>query len=405
LEQSYGKSAGPGVLLEWVNSDRDHSEKRPEGEFLNDGTTSSGEGNASAEAWKTQLLKDVPAELCALLEQRDGAALVVPRLGTGVHPVSQENVWHACALFYTAQNRHYEALAIYYALYDKLIELQERDNTRLHKGTPLVRIYEAHSVLGHPWIAKRFLMLTMCEDAISLAGHIPAETSGTYFRMVWLHGISHEQLARYAAEVWQWFQRHDREGRFPEWILQQLDQEWMTEFASPKEARLYALNRVYGGWLLSQLGSGTGLELEILSHYLLSCVPGFRAYRRKRSQSSDYDVTCAVEGPALDFRADLGRYFLCECKDWEKTADVTAVVKFAAILRSAKCRFGILFAKAGISGEGETAYAERELLKILHQDDLTILVLTETDLQKIVGGANFVTWLRSKYEQIRLDLS
>jgi hypothetical protein len=123
------------------------------------------------------------------------------------------------------------------------------------------------------------------------------------------------------------------------------------------------------------------------------------------SQSSDYDVTCDVEGLALDFRADLGRYFLCECKDWNKTVDVSAVVKFAATLRSAKCRFGILFAKEGISGEGQMAYAEWELLKILHQDDLTILVLTQEDLNQIVGGTNLVTLLRTKYEQIRLDLS
>ncbi len=356
-------------------------------------------------SWKDNLSKNVPSDLWRLLEQRDGAALIVPKLSEGVHPVSQEHVWDSCALYYTTQGRHYEALAIYHSMYEKLMLLQERDDVRLPKATPLVRIFDAYVALGFPSIAKRYLMLTMCEDSISLAGQIPAETSGIYFRMVWLHGISHDQLRQYATEVWTLFLQHEKEARFPEWVLQELDQEWMTEFASAKEATTYVLNPAYGRWLFSQLGSGTGMELERLAHYLLSCVPEFRVYMRRPSKSTDYDVTCAVEGPALDFRADLGRYFLGECKDWEKAADVTAVVKFAAVLRSAKCRFGILFSKHGISGQGKTSYAERELLKILHQDDLTIVVLTEADVNQIISGTNFVTLLRSKYERIRMDFS
>jgi hypothetical protein len=125
---------------------------------------------------------------------------------------------------------------------------------------------------------------------------------------------------------------------------------------------------------------------------------------RVRSKSTDYDVICATEGPGLDFRSELGRYFLCECKDWAKPATVTTVVKFAAVLRSAKCRFGIIFSKKGITGEDRTVYAERELLKIFQHDDLTILVLSQDDLQQIAEGANFLVLLRTMYEQTRLDL-
>ena len=125
---------------------------------------------------------------------------------------------------------------------------------------------------------------------------------------------------------------------------------------------------------------------------------------RVRSKSTDYDVICATEGPGLDFRSELGRYFLCECKDWGKPADVTAVVKFAAVLRSAKCHFGIVFSKNGITGKDNIAYAERELLKIFQHDDLTILVLSENELQQVANGANFLVLLRTMYEQTRLDL-
>jgi hypothetical protein len=154
---------------------------------------------------------------------------------------------------------------------------------------------------------------------------------------------------------------------------------------------------------LSKLGAGDGKALERLAHYLLNCIPGFRAKMRMRTPATDYDVYCAVEGPTYDFRSELGRYFLCECKDWNHAADVTTVQKFAGVLRAVKCRFGIIFSKNGISGQGEVKYAERELLKI-KQDGIVILTITETDLKEVVTGANFFSMLRDLYERAHLDL-
>lgn len=248
------------------------------------------------------------------------------------------------------------------------------------------------------------MMLTLCEDAISHGGTIPSETTGTYFRIVWHLGLTHDQVADYASRVWAVQHEHPSESRFPEWILQELDQDWMTEYPTPREAGIYVANHVFVNYLLSDLGSGSGKELERVAHYLLSCVPGFRARMRTRSSSTDYDVVCAVEGATLDFRSELGRYFLCECKDWDKPADVTAVIKFAAVLRSAKCRFGIIFSKNGTSGQGNTAQAERELLKIFQHDDLTIIVITGSDLDEVARGTSFLPLLRTKYERVRLDL-
>jgi hypothetical protein len=159
----------------------------------------------------------------------------------------------------------------------------------------------------------------------------------------------------------------------------------------------------YCGWLLSKLGAGDGKALERLAHYLLNCIPGFRAKMRMRTPATDYDVYCAVEGPTYDFRSELGRYFLCECKDWNRAADVTTVQKFAGVLRAVKCRFGIIFSKNGISGQGNVKYAERELLKI-KQDGIIILTITEADLKEVAVGANFFSMLRDLYEREHLDL-
>jgi hypothetical protein len=74
-------------------------------------------------------------------------------------------------------------------------------------------------------------------------------------------------------------------------------------------------------------------------------------WQRGTSKSTDYDIICTMEGFDLDFRSELGRYFVCESKDWESPADFTVLAKFCWVLDSIKSRFGILFSKSGISGE------------------------------------------------------
>ena len=129
---------------------------------------------------------------------------------------------------------------------------------------------------------------------------------------------------------------------FPERVLVELDQEWMVEVPSLMELNTFYCNHVYVSHLLSKLGSDMGKSLEYLGHYLLSLIPGCRAYLRKRSKSTDYDVVGLLEGPSLDFRSELGKYLVCECKDWDKPADFTTLAKFCRVLDSVKSRFGIL---------------------------------------------------------------
>jgi hypothetical protein len=354
-----------------------------------------------------QIRGDLPDECARVMEQRDGSAQVTVLLQRSFDPRETADgqcaIWDNCARYYTVQGRFHEALSIFSAMYAKLMDMQENRGERLHKGTPLVRISEIHGLMGHPLIAKRYLMLTLCEDAISSKGNIPIDSTGSYFRAAWLHGISDEQFRRYASDAWNASQKDSQAQRFPEWALQELDQKWMTEYPSTTEASFYVANSAYVRWLLSKLGAGDGKALERLAHYLLSCVPGFRARMRMRSKSTDYDVYCAIEGPMYDFRSELGRYFLCESKDWQRPADVTTVQKFAGVLRGAKCEFGIIFSKNGISGRHEVKHAERELLKIKEQG-VTILAISENELKEVSTGDNFFAMLRDSYERERLDL-
>ena len=357
----------------------------------------------------SEIDRKLPDELKYFLTRRDGAAVVCESPPQAIVPgeMSSDGVqhaWHLCGLFYFNLGRFHEALAVFSTFYDHMLQYQKESGKRLHKGTPLVRISECHERLGHPVLSKRYLMLTACEDAIRDKGKIDAETTGLYFRMIWGRGMTHWALLRYATKMYEISEKYSSESFYSEWILQNLDDQWMVEYPSPQEAGVYAIARPYVRHLLGSLGSGAGKNLERLAHYLLACTPGCRARMRVRTSSTDYDVVCAVEGAGLDFRSELGRYFICECKDWDTKADFTAMAKFCRVLDSAKCSFGILFSKKGISGEGAATDAEREQIKVFQQRGMVVVVVSESDLQEVADGANFLTMLRTKYEQVRLDL-
>jgi|SRR5579862_1218752 len=346
-----------------------------------------------------------------VFESVDGAARLVAQLPTVYTPAQVANwdekpfkFWELCGHYYRAQSRWHEALALFHSLYDHMLLFEPAPGIHVHKGNPLLWTSVCYEELGCPVLARRYLMLATCEEGILEQGKIPAQTSGVYFRWVWQYGMDHGELTSYAAKIWELYLQNPDEARFPEWILQNLGDQWMTGYPSSREAGLYRITTAYARRLMSRLGSGDGTALQFLSRYLLSAIPGCRAYGPVTSQSTDYDVVCAIEGMDLDFRSDLGRYFICECKDWKEPADFSALAKFCRVLDSAKCRFGILFSKQGISGARNERYAKREQLKVFQDRGMVVIVISESDLERLVDGSNFITMLRERYERVRLDL-
>jgi hypothetical protein len=362
------------------------------------------------ERLRANLKQKVPEDIYELLDQRDGAAWLLEKLPEVFSPKDvasgpDEHPWDLIGYFYRLRNQWHQALSIYDAFYNHIILAQLQENKRYHKGTPLVWISDCFSQLGFPVLAKRYLMLAHCEDSINLKGNVSPGGTGVYFRLVWGYGISDGDLRRYAEEIYKLNEKNPEDARFPEWILQDLDKNWMNEFPSPKEASVYHANVHYIHHLISKLGEPTGKILERLADYILSCMPGCRTTRRQRSFSTDYDIVCSMEGFEVDFRSELGRYFVCECKDWDKPADFTSMAKFCRVLDSTKSRFGILFSKSGISGQERTIYAEREQLKVFQDRGMIIVVIEQNDLDYIAKGGNFTSLLRMKYERVRLDLA
>jgi hypothetical protein len=351
-------------------------------------------------------------ELLPFLEFRDGAATLAERLGASTADEfwipNVRRSWELIGLRYfsdTPKPRPFEALLIFSALYEKMIQCQFDMEVRLHKGMPLLWMAECYAMLGFHTLRKRYLMLALCEDAITGNGIIDPENTGVYFRLVWRLGMRDEILKWYANMAKQVADKNEIESRFPEWVLQQLDQGWMIEFPSPEEANIYAVNGHYVGDLIGRLGGGDGKVLEKLAEYLMVCMPGCRVSRRARTPSTDYDLICSMDGFEFDFRSELGRYFVCECKDWKKPVDYAAMAKFCRVLDSVKSKFGVIFSKRGLSGSGQARFAEREQMKVFQDRGIVIVVIDKSDLECVAKGKNFVNLLRKKYEKVRLDLA
>ena len=347
-------------------------------------------------------------DLIPLFQQRDAAARLMATLPAKYSPAdvskpTGDRAWELAGLFFLTSGRVHEALGLFWGLYQRMLEAQGTAG-RVHKGMPLVWISDCFQQLGFPVHAKRYLMLTLCEDALRENGLVSPDTTGIYFRLVWGQGLPDEDLRRYAARFYELAHEIPQDAVFPEALLQRVDDGWLTELPSANEASSYRINPQYVRHLLTKLGDGTGEALELLAEYLMSCMPGCRTRRRERSGSTDYDIVCAMEGFDVDFRSELGRYFVCECKDWASPADFTVMAKFCRVLDSTKSRFGILFSKSGVSGAGETQFAEREQLKVYYDRGIVIVVLNLASLEKVASGANLIALLRRQYEIVRLDL-
>ncbi len=353
-------------------------------------------------------LNAVDPELWPLISQPDQVNGLIALLQSK-YPPSQAasgnglQAWDYSGLALSYQRRFHEALQVHWEHYQHLLQGQQA-GTRIHKGTPLVRISDCYRILEYRVHALRYLMLTLCEDAVQDGGTISARTTGVYFRLI-AGGVTDGKMQEYARQVFKRAGEFPDEALFPEALLQSLDDDWLTTLPSQAEALIYRINPKYMEHLLSKLPDKTGKTLEKLAKYLMSCMAGCRVRTRAKSKSTDYDVVCAMEGFDVDFRSELGRHFVCECKDWQTPADFTVIAKFCRVLDSIKSRFGVLFSSKGLTGQGRTTDAAREQLKLFQDRGIVIVVLDRDDLDGVVGGANLITVLRNKYETVRLDLA
>jgi hypothetical protein len=95
------------------------------------------------------------------------------------------SLWNTIGYYYRKKGRWNDALNIYLAEYIETMKAQMILERQIHKGTALCWASDVFTVFGCPVLAKRFIMLTLCEDAIANCGIVLPADTGVYFRLKW----------------------------------------------------------------------------------------------------------------------------------------------------------------------------------------------------------------------------
>jgi hypothetical protein len=148
-----------------------------------------------------QELTPLDASVAEVLKDRDSASRLLELLPEKYPPQrvvkdGGARVWELAALWFLNTNRVHEALGLFWRLYQQMTIGQ--GTSWPHKGMPLVWMSDCYLRLGFVVHAKRYLMLTLVEDALRERGVITPNTSGVYFRLVWRQGLADQELRRYA---------------------------------------------------------------------------------------------------------------------------------------------------------------------------------------------------------------
>ena len=159
------------------------------------------------------LERNAPEVASAIRELDTGPRLIAILRDKYSIPVDLSNndlVWDIAGLALQQQNRFFEALLVHWEHYQAAFRVQIEADRRRHKGTPLVRLSDCFDAIGFPVHAKRYLMLTLCEDAILGQGAVSTDT-GIYPRLVW-RGIAQSTLNKYATALFQLSETHPGEA-------------------------------------------------------------------------------------------------------------------------------------------------------------------------------------------------
>ena len=105
-------------------------------------------------------------------EERDAAARIAQVLKGTPSPEQLTRMsgaaaaWEYFIALFELIGRHHESALLAHALYRDMFDAEQKSRSRIHKGMPLVRIADAYRSLGYVAHEERYLMLTLCEDAI-----------------------------------------------------------------------------------------------------------------------------------------------------------------------------------------------------------------------------------------------
>jgi hypothetical protein len=147
-----------------------------------------------------------------------------------------------------------------------------------------------------------------------------------------------------------------------------------------------------------------GRTLEDLGVYLLDCIIPFDVAYDEKTAMNQFDGLVEVLSYRGNnpFLAEIGRFFLAECKNENKAVGITHVSKVQNIITKHHLNLAIIFSRKQLTGAGKFEAAQAEVLTTFRGNGKRILCITFADLKAICySEINFLTFLREKEKQLR----
>lgn len=315
---------------------------------------------------------------------------------------------------YLQAKLHHEALTLGQRFLDTYYFLQEKHNSRIHKGTPLQYLGTAYFSINQLEQSRKFHIFAFIEDVLRhFESHTQKETVPevsevlmtpaaivlkTRFRTSdgelknlqdFVLNIAKKKVPYYPEEV------------YSEWVIE--SEKKLEIVARSMEERLYKTNLPYLQKLKEEaFRDTTGEALELFAFYLFSCVDGFEPILRKKTLSFHFDVVVRNLVNEHQLIKNLGEYIGIECKNIGKKVNAKELDHFILKLRLHNMKCGVIFTTMGISGTGYGRnYGKLIVDRTFQRDGVIVFDITTDDIERICKGYNLLALLLRKYEDTR----
>jgi len=315
--------------------------------------------------------------------------------------------------FWLVQNGQWEAAwALAQLHYDQFLKQEARTKKKLHKGHPLCNLALVGRVIGSPTVTRHYAMLSSAGD-VYMEDENPDLRYGGLAPTMLEQFESHDQQREFRERI-----RNDLKGIPADkpWYLESfLACRWFTPTYAKHFVNLAEAEKQGGKQFVEVLldaienpggasSTTTGARFEAAAGLLLSATPGFEVDSARKTTDVQVDLVVVYMPDRLTQLGLEPGCGLVECKSSAGKVDVSELRDFGAKCLFHRVRFGILVARAGITGgkvnpddlfkEPQNAELTRRRFQL---DGLTILVL---DILQLRGRSRE---LRGLLDELRTD--
>ncbi|SRR6266498_1040574 len=312
------------------------------------------------------------------------------------------------------------ATSILISAWNKFSSIQEETKTRIYRAGISMYLAKAYLKLGDKGASFRWALLTQADDL--LGEHAAGGGAGKQLLHTVL-GMSEAALAELSQVASDNLEK----------IKTECNNDWSTPYAyaedvitkfaynKPEYAHLFALpadilefplNPTYFASLLNKVNSDAlttkekGDRLEELATYLFILIPGLAPRRNLLEETLAFESDIVIRNLTMSANVIselFGRHFLAECKNWESSVGVRDIGYFLFRMRLTHARFGVIFAKSGITGDEDQEKAAYSLIRKAFHEDGNICVVISNESLASLGHKESTFWslLLERIERIR----